>query len=48
MATSRGMLAIGKGGAIVFTRWIEKMESVQEMSGCGNNQKVKYIVGSFV
>ncbi|GJT40107.1 reverse transcriptase domain-containing protein [Tanacetum coccineum] len=38
----------GKGGAIVFTRWIEKMESVQDMSGCGNNQKVKYIVGSFV
>ncbi|GJT49305.1 putative reverse transcriptase domain-containing protein [Tanacetum coccineum] len=37
----------GKGGAIVFTRWIEKMESVQDMSGCGNNQKVKYIVGSF-
>ncbi|GJR50773.1 hypothetical protein Tco_1401294 [Tanacetum coccineum] len=38
----------GKGGAIVYTRWIEKMESVQDMSGCGNNQKVKYTVGSFV
>ncbi|GJY74841.1 hypothetical protein Tco_0479272 [Tanacetum coccineum] len=25
----------GKGGAIVYTRWIEKMESVQDMSGCG-------------
>ncbi|GJU92690.1 hypothetical protein Tco_1317446 [Tanacetum coccineum] len=24
----------GKGGAIVYTRWIEKMESVQDMSGC--------------
>ncbi|GJT40105.1 putative nucleotidyltransferase, ribonuclease H [Tanacetum coccineum] len=24
------------------------MESVQDMSGCGNNQKVKYTVGSFV
>ncbi|GJY48759.1 putative reverse transcriptase domain-containing protein [Tanacetum coccineum] len=23
----------GKGGAIVYTRWIEKMESVQDMSG---------------
>ncbi|GJX63979.1 putative reverse transcriptase domain-containing protein [Tanacetum coccineum] len=24
----------GKGGAIVYTRWIEKMESVQDMSVC--------------
>ncbi|GKF52857.1 hypothetical protein Tco_0159767 [Tanacetum coccineum] len=24
----------GKGGAIVLTRWIEKMESVHDMSGC--------------
>ncbi|GJY79594.1 putative reverse transcriptase domain-containing protein [Tanacetum coccineum] len=24
----------GKGGAIVYTRWIEKIESVQDMSGC--------------
>ncbi|GKD63106.1 putative reverse transcriptase domain-containing protein, partial [Tanacetum coccineum] len=31
----------GKGGAIVYTRWIEKMESVQDMSGCGENQKVQ-------
>ncbi|GKA91870.1 reverse transcriptase domain-containing protein [Tanacetum coccineum] len=38
----------GKGGAVVYTRWIEKMESVQDMSGCGDNQKVKYTVGSFV
>ncbi|GJZ80417.1 hypothetical protein Tco_0645411 [Tanacetum coccineum] len=30
----------GKGGAIVYTRWIEKMESVQDMSGCGDNQKI--------
>ncbi|GJT86634.1 putative reverse transcriptase domain-containing protein [Tanacetum coccineum] len=29
----------GKGGAIVYTRWIEKMESVQDMSGCRDNQK---------
>ncbi|GJY39321.1 hypothetical protein Tco_0425685 [Tanacetum coccineum] len=29
----------GKGGAIVYTRWIEKMESVQDISGCGDNQK---------
>ncbi|GKB39076.1 putative reverse transcriptase domain-containing protein, partial [Tanacetum coccineum] len=38
----------GKGGAVVLTRWIEKMENVQEMSGCSVNQKVKYTVGSFV
>ncbi|GKF24753.1 hypothetical protein Tco_0077075, partial [Tanacetum coccineum] len=38
----------GKGGDVVYTRWIEKMESVQDMSGYGSNQKVKYIAGSFV
>nr|GFA70598.1 reverse transcriptase domain-containing protein [Tanacetum cinerariifolium] len=27
----------GKGGAIVYTRWIKKKESVQYMSGCGAN-----------
>ncbi|GKD50487.1 reverse transcriptase domain-containing protein [Tanacetum coccineum] len=38
----------GKGGAIVYTHWIKKMESVQDMSGCGENQKVKYTVSSFI
>ncbi|GJZ53273.1 putative reverse transcriptase domain-containing protein [Tanacetum coccineum] len=38
----------GNGGAIVYTRWIEKMESVQDMSGCRDNQKVKYTAGSFI
>ncbi|GJT51297.1 hypothetical protein Tco_0977454 [Tanacetum coccineum] len=38
----------GKGGAIVCTCWIEKMESVQDMCGCRDNQKVKYTAGSFV
>ncbi|GKC83810.1 hypothetical protein Tco_1139527, partial [Tanacetum coccineum] len=38
----------GKGGAIVYTRWIEKMELVQDMSGCRDSQKVKYTAGSFV
>nr|GEW28803.1 hypothetical protein [Tanacetum cinerariifolium] len=38
----------GKGVVVVFTRWIEKMESVKDMSGCSINQKVKYIAGSFV
>ncbi|GJT21231.1 reverse transcriptase domain-containing protein [Tanacetum coccineum] len=37
-----------KGGAIVYTRWIEKIESVQDMSGCRDNQKVKYTVRLFV
>nr|GEZ97744.1 reverse transcriptase domain-containing protein [Tanacetum cinerariifolium] len=38
----------GKGGAIVYTRWIKKMESIQDMSGCRVSQKVKYIASSFV
>ncbi|GJR13552.1 putative reverse transcriptase domain-containing protein [Tanacetum coccineum] len=38
----------GKGGVVVLTRWIEKMESVHDMSSCSVNQKVKYTVGSFV
>ncbi|GKG06023.1 hypothetical protein Tco_0326109, partial [Tanacetum coccineum] len=37
-----------KGGAIVYTRWIEKMESVQDMSRCEENQKVKYNAGYFI
>ncbi|GKC35268.1 reverse transcriptase domain-containing protein [Tanacetum coccineum] len=37
-----------KGGAVVYTRWIEKMESVQDMNGCSDDQKVKYTAGSFV
>nr|GEX58371.1 reverse transcriptase domain-containing protein [Tanacetum cinerariifolium] len=31
----------GKGGAIAYTRWIKKIEPVQDMSGCEANQKVK-------
>nr|GEW06992.1 reverse transcriptase domain-containing protein [Tanacetum cinerariifolium] len=38
----------GKGGVIVYTRWINKIESVQDTSGCRDNQKVKYTAGSFV
>ncbi|GJR74229.1 putative reverse transcriptase domain-containing protein [Tanacetum coccineum] len=46
----------GKGGVVVLTRWIEKMESVHDMSGCSvdqkvkytADQKVKYTAGSFV
>ncbi|GKA89321.1 hypothetical protein Tco_0811133 [Tanacetum coccineum] len=38
----------GKGGDVVLTRWIEKMESVHDMSGCSIDQKVKYTDSSFV
>nr|GEU37037.1 reverse transcriptase domain-containing protein [Tanacetum cinerariifolium] len=38
----------GKGGVVVLTLWIEKMENVQDMSGCSMDQKVKYTAGSFV
>nr|GEW23086.1 hypothetical protein [Tanacetum cinerariifolium] len=38
----------GKGCVVVLTRWIEKMENVQEMSGCSVDQKVKYTGGSFM
>ncbi|GJU99204.1 hypothetical protein Tco_1328475 [Tanacetum coccineum] len=38
----------GKGCAIVYTRWIEKIKSVQNISGCEEKKKVKYIVGSFI
>ncbi|GJU19843.1 putative reverse transcriptase domain-containing protein [Tanacetum coccineum] len=38
----------GTGGAIVFTRWIEKMENVHDMSGYSDDQKVKYTASSFV
>ncbi|GKB72355.1 putative reverse transcriptase domain-containing protein [Tanacetum coccineum] len=38
----------GKGGVVVLTRWIEKMEYVHDMSGCSIDQKVKYTSSSFV
>ncbi|GJU81732.1 hypothetical protein Tco_1284097 [Tanacetum coccineum] len=38
----------GKGGVVVLTRWIKKMENVREMTGCSVNQKVKYTAGSFM
>ncbi|GJW18600.1 hypothetical protein Tco_0026036 [Tanacetum coccineum] len=38
----------GKGGVVVLTRWIEKMESVHDMSRCSVNQKVKRTASSFV
>ncbi|GJY04410.1 reverse transcriptase domain-containing protein [Tanacetum coccineum] len=36
----------GKGGAIAYTRWVEKIESVIDMSNCAINQKVKFVAGS--
>nr|GEW16927.1 retrovirus-related Pol polyprotein from transposon TNT 1-94 [Tanacetum cinerariifolium] len=38
----------GNGGVVVLTLWIKKMESMQDISGCSIDQKVKYITGSFV
>ncbi|GJT02123.1 hypothetical protein Tco_0823292 [Tanacetum coccineum] len=38
----------GKGGVVVLTCWIEKIESVHDMSSCSIDQKVKYTAGSFV
>ncbi|GJW83288.1 putative reverse transcriptase domain-containing protein [Tanacetum coccineum] len=34
----------GKGGAVVLTRWIKKMESVHDMSGCSIDQKVNTLL----
>ncbi|GJX98791.1 hypothetical protein Tco_0355810 [Tanacetum coccineum] len=38
----------GKGGAIALTRWIEKMESIIDNSGCAENQRVKFAASSLV
>nr|GEV33708.1 reverse transcriptase domain-containing protein [Tanacetum cinerariifolium] len=38
----------GKGGVVVLTEWIKKMENVQDMSGCSIDQKVKYTAGSLM
>ncbi|GKC40260.1 reverse transcriptase domain-containing protein [Tanacetum coccineum] len=34
----------GKGGAVVLTQWIKKMENVQDMSGCSVDQKVNTLL----
>nr|GEZ01208.1 reverse transcriptase domain-containing protein [Tanacetum cinerariifolium] len=38
----------GKGGVVVLTRWIKKIENVYDISGCIIDQKVKYTTSSFV
>ncbi|GKC62820.1 reverse transcriptase domain-containing protein, partial [Tanacetum coccineum] len=38
----------GKGGAVVLTRWIEKMETMIDNSGCTENQKVRYVASLLV
>nr|GFC54443.1 reverse transcriptase domain-containing protein [Tanacetum cinerariifolium] len=38
----------GKGGAVAYIRWVEKMEAVQDISGYVDNQKVKYSTGSLI
>nr|GEV31479.1 hypothetical protein [Tanacetum cinerariifolium] len=35
-------------GAVAYIRWVEKMEAVQDISGCGDNQKVKYSAGLLI
>ncbi|GKE26329.1 hypothetical protein Tco_1441713 [Tanacetum coccineum] len=38
----------GKGGVVVLSRWIERMETVINNSGCTENQKVRYVASSLV
>ncbi|GJU75928.1 reverse transcriptase domain-containing protein [Tanacetum coccineum] len=38
----------GKGGAVVLTCWIEKMESVFDNCGCIVNQRMRYVASCFV
>nr|GFA96738.1 reverse transcriptase domain-containing protein [Tanacetum cinerariifolium] len=38
----------GKGGVVVLTRWIKKMEFVHDITDCSIEQKVKYTAGSFM
>ncbi|GJT14713.1 putative reverse transcriptase domain-containing protein [Tanacetum coccineum] len=38
----------GKGGAVVLTRWIERMETIIDNSGCAENQKVRYVASLLV
>nr|GEY92415.1 retrotransposon protein, putative, Ty3-gypsy subclass [Tanacetum cinerariifolium] len=45
---NQGNVGNQNGGVVVLTRWIEKMEFVQDMSDCGVDQKVKYTAGSLV
>ncbi|GJT41142.1 putative reverse transcriptase domain-containing protein [Tanacetum coccineum] len=52
--TYKGFVAYGPrdfdrtGSTVALTRWIEKMESVIDNSGCLANQKVKYAASSFI
>nr|GEU57000.1 putative reverse transcriptase domain-containing protein [Tanacetum cinerariifolium] len=36
----------GKGGAVVLTRWIKKMENMQDLSGCTIDQKIHGMVAA--
>ncbi|GJY61336.1 hypothetical protein Tco_0461993 [Tanacetum coccineum] len=40
------VIKVAKGSAVAYIRWVEKMEAVQDISGCGDNQKVKYSADS--
>nr|GFA97773.1 reverse transcriptase domain-containing protein [Tanacetum cinerariifolium] len=32
----------GKGGMVAYVRWVKRIEAIQDIIGCGDNQKVKY------
>nr|GEV84938.1 reverse transcriptase domain-containing protein [Tanacetum cinerariifolium] len=34
------------GGVVAYIHWVEKMESVQDMSGCGDHQKIRGMVAA--
>ncbi|GJX06461.1 hypothetical protein Tco_0194393, partial [Tanacetum coccineum] len=38
----------GIGGAVVLTRWIERIETIIDNSGCAKNQKMRYVASSLV
>ena len=38
----------GKGDVLALTRWVEKMESIIDISNCADNQRVKYATSSLI
>ena len=38
----------GTGGAVAYTRWMEKMEAVIDLSNCFPGSRVKYVSGSLI
>ncbi|GJV89986.1 hypothetical protein Tco_1533924 [Tanacetum coccineum] len=46
--TSNQPMSLTMEDIVALTRWIEKMESVIDNSGCLANQRVKYAASSFI